>query len=77
MDTAQWQTFAKQIPHLSHRQRIVSSNLLQSSAPQDAAVALIEQTGQAQLHCPACYSTPKEYCLPKACSGPLWVRSHI
>ena len=57
MDTAQWQAFARQIPQLSHRQRITSSNLLRSSAPQDAAVALIEQTVQAQLHCPACQST--------------------
>ena len=54
MDTAQWQAFARQIPQLSHRQRIASSDLLRSSAPQAAAVALIEQTAQAQLHCPAC-----------------------
>ena len=57
MDTAQWQAFARQIPHLSHRQRIVCSNLLHSSAPQDAAVVLIEQAAQAQLHCPACGAT--------------------
>ena len=57
MDTAQWQAFARQIPQLSYRQRIVCSNLLHSSAPQDAAVALIEQAAQAQLHCPACGAT--------------------
>ena len=57
MDTAQWQAFARQIPQLSHRQRIASGNLLRSSAPEEAAVVLIEQTAQAQLHCPACQST--------------------
>ena len=56
MDTAQWQIFAKQFSQLSHRQRIASGSLLRSSAPQEAAVALIEQTAQAQLHCPACRS---------------------
>ena len=57
MDTAQWQIFAQQFSQLSHRQRIASSNLLRSGAPQEAAVSLIEQTAQAQLHCPACQST--------------------
>ena len=47
MDTAQWQIFASQFSQLSHRQRIASGSLLRSSAPQDAAVALIEQTAQA------------------------------
>ena len=56
MDTAQWLAFARQIPQLSHRQRITSSNLLRSSAPQEAAVVLVEQTAQAHLHCPACQS---------------------
>ena len=57
MHTAQWLAFARQIPQLWHRQRITSSNLLRSSAPQDAAVDLIEQTVQAQLHCPACHAS--------------------
>jgi len=57
MDTARWQIFAQQFSQLSHRQRIASSNLLRMRAPQEAAVALIEQTAQAQLHCPACGAT--------------------
>ena len=56
MDTAQWQAFARQFPLLSQRQRLASSNCLNSATPHDAAVALIEQTAQAQLHCPACQS---------------------
>ncbi|OBV40957.1 IS1/IS1595 family N-terminal zinc-binding domain-containing protein, partial [Janthinobacterium psychrotolerans] len=57
MDRAQWQAFARQFPQLSHRQRLASGDLLRTSAPQVAAVTLIEQTAQAQLHCPACLST--------------------
>ena len=57
MDAAQWQTFASQFPQLSHRQRLASSELLRTSAPQAAAVVLIEQTALAQLHCPSCRST--------------------
>jgi transposase-like protein len=56
MDTAQWQAFVRQFPLLSQRQRLASSSCLSSATPQDAAVALIEQTAQAQLHCPACQS---------------------
>ena len=47
MDTAQWQAFARQLPQLSHRQRLASSDLLRTSALQNAAVVLIEQTAQA------------------------------
>ncbi|WP_426076072.1 IS1595 family transposase [Janthinobacterium sp. PSPC3-1] len=56
MDTTQWQIFADQFSQLSYRQRIASSSLLRMRAPQDPAVALIEQTAQAKLHCPACQS---------------------
>ncbi|OBV41418.1 hypothetical protein ASR47_103047, partial [Janthinobacterium psychrotolerans] len=56
MDRAQWQAFARQFPQLSHRQRLASGDLLRTSAPQAAAITLIEQTAQAQLHCPACLS---------------------
>ena len=50
----QWQAFIAQFAQLSPRQRIAGADLLRHGAPQDAAIRLIEQTAQAQLHCPAC-----------------------
>ena len=54
MHPAQWQTFIAQFSQLSQRKRLAGIALLQDGAAQDAAIALIEQTAQASLHCPAC-----------------------
>ena len=57
MHAVQWQVFVEQCSQLSQRQRLAGMALLQDGAAQDAAVALIEQTAQATLHCPACGAT--------------------
>ena len=57
MDAVQWQTFVKQFSQLSQCQRLAGIALLQGSTGQDAAIALIEQTALAKLHCPACGAT--------------------
>ena len=57
MHPAQWQTFIAQFSQLSQRQRLAGIALLQNGAAQDAAIALIEQTMQASLHCPDRKST--------------------
>lgn len=56
MDASHWQQFLKQLPQLSKRQRLVSSKVLRDDASQDAGIALIEQSAQTHLHCPACHS---------------------
>ena len=53
----QWQAFVRQCAQLSHRQRLAGMALLHSAASQNAAITLIEQTAQADLHCPACRAT--------------------
>ena len=57
MHPVQWQTFIEQFSQLSQRQRLAGITLLQDGAVQDAADALIDQTAQANLHCPACGAT--------------------
>ena len=56
MQAAQWKTFIAQFAALSMRQRHAGMSLLRGTAPQDAAVALIEGVAQGALHCPACLS---------------------
>ena len=53
----QWQAFVRQCTQLSRRQRLACMALLHNAASQDAAITLIEQTAQADLHCPACRAT--------------------
>ena len=53
----QWQAFIRQCTQLSHRQRLAGMALLHNAASQNAAIILIEQTAQADLHCPACRAT--------------------
>jgi len=57
MHPVQWQALIAQFPQLSRRQRLTGIALLQDGAAQAAAIALIEQTAQANLHCPACRAT--------------------
>ena len=57
MHPVQWQALIAQFPQLSRRQRLTGIALLQDGATQAAAIALIEQTAQADLHCPACAAT--------------------
>jgi hypothetical protein len=56
MHAVQWQAFIAQFAQLSQRQRSAGIALLRQGAPQDALVALIEQTARVHLHCPACAS---------------------
>ena len=57
MHPVQWHTFIEQFSQLSQRQRLAGIALLQDSAAQEAAIALIEHTAQASLQCPACGAT--------------------
>ncbi|MGK5039332.1 IS1595 family transposase [Janthinobacterium sp. GB1R12] len=56
MQTGQWNTFIAQFAALNRRQRLAGIALLRGSAPQDAAVALVESVARQRLHCPACNS---------------------
>ena len=53
MHAVQWQVLVEQCSQLSQRQRLAVMALLQDGAAQGAVIALIEQTAQASLHCPA------------------------
>ena len=57
MHPVQWQAFIAQFSQLSQRQRLAGIALLQDGAAQNAAIALVEQTAQASLHCPSCGAT--------------------
>ena len=57
MHAVQWQVFVEQCSQLSQRQRLAGISLLQEGAAQDAAIALIERTARANLHCPSCGAT--------------------
>ena len=56
MHPSQWHTFLTLCTQLSHRQRQAGIDVLGKATAQNATVALIEQTAQAQLQCPACHS---------------------
>ena len=56
MQAFQWQAFIAQFATLNQRQRQAGIALLRATAPQDAAVALLDDAARQRLHCPACQS---------------------
>ena len=56
MLSAEWTIFLTQFASLSARQRQDGISLLRGNAPQQAAIALIEDVARQRLACPACHS---------------------
>ncbi|MGK5070287.1 IS1595 family transposase [Janthinobacterium sp. RT4P48] len=56
MLSAEWTIFIAQFSCLSARQRQAGIALLRRNAPQQAAIALIEDVARQRLACPACHS---------------------
>ncbi|PMQ16266.1 IS1595 family transposase [Janthinobacterium sp. AD80] len=56
MLSAEWTIFIAQFASLSARQRQAGIALLRGNAPQQAAIALIEDVARQRLACPACHS---------------------
>ena len=56
MLSAEWTIFIAQFASLSARQRQAGITLLRGNAPQQAAIALIEDVARQRLACPACHS---------------------